>query len=66
MYKDTCINNANRYRETIIIQLRVAYGTIDSRIKARQRSVARQIRPTPPILARQWSLARQIRYTPTG
>ena len=26
--KDTCINNENRYRETIIIQLRVAYGTI--------------------------------------
>ena len=26
--KDTCINNENRYRETIIIQLRAAYGTI--------------------------------------
>ena len=26
--KDTCINNENRYRETIIIQLCVAYGTI--------------------------------------
>ena len=26
--KDTCINNENRYRETIIIQLRPAYGTI--------------------------------------
>ena len=26
--KDTCINNKNRYREIIIIQLRLAYGTI--------------------------------------
>ena len=26
--KDTCIDNENRYGETIIIQLRVAYGTI--------------------------------------
>ena len=26
--KDTCINNENRYRETTIIQLRAAYGTI--------------------------------------
>ena len=26
--KDTCINKENRYREIIIIQLRVAYGTI--------------------------------------
>ena len=26
--KDTCINNEHGYRETIIIQLRVAYGTI--------------------------------------
>ena len=26
--RDTCINNENIYRETIIIQLRVAYGTI--------------------------------------
>ena len=26
--KDTCINNKNRYRETIIIHIRVAYGTI--------------------------------------
>ena len=26
--KGTCINNENKYRETIIIQLRVAYGTI--------------------------------------
>ena len=25
---DTCINNKNRYRETITIQLRVAYGTV--------------------------------------
>ena len=26
--KDTCIHSENRHRETIIIQLRVAYGTI--------------------------------------
>ena len=26
--KDACINSENRYRETIITQLRVAYGTI--------------------------------------
>ena len=26
--KDTCINNENRYRETIMIQVRVAHGTI--------------------------------------
>ena len=26
--KDTCINNENRYGETIILQLRVVYGTV--------------------------------------